>query len=78
MNISRFHNIDPEDALRFTAEKFIRRFSYIEQNIEVGHSTMDRMDYLWDEIKRMERRGNKPLLLSCLEVCYSAFTTFAA
>jgi MazG family protein len=57
VNISRFHNIDPEDALRFTAEKFIRRFSYIEQNIEIGHSTMDRMDYLWDEIKRMEKEG---------------------
>ncbi|MEN6616996.1 MAG: MazG nucleotide pyrophosphohydrolase domain-containing protein, partial [Syntrophorhabdus sp.] len=29
VNISRFLSVDPEDALRETSEKLIRRFSYI-------------------------------------------------
>ncbi|MDD5010017.1 MAG: nucleoside triphosphate pyrophosphohydrolase [Syntrophorhabdaceae bacterium] len=58
VNISRFHNIDPEDALRSTSEKFIRRFNYIEKNIDVTKSSLTDMDNLWDEIKNMERQGD--------------------
>jgi tetrapyrrole methylase family protein/MazG family protein len=58
VNISRFHNIDPEDALRYTSEKFIRRFNYIEKNIDVGKSSLSDMDNLWDEIKNMEKQGD--------------------
>lgn len=58
VNISRFHNIDPEDALRFTSDKFIRRFGYIEKNTDLGKSDIAVMDKLWDEIKSMEKEGD--------------------
>ena len=57
VNISRFLNIDPEDALRFTIDKFIRRFSYIEKNTDINHTSLARMDALWNEIKNMEKQG---------------------
>lgn len=57
VNISRFHGIDPEDALRFTIEKFIRRFNYIEQNTDLRKSDLIVMDKLWDDIKSMEKEG---------------------
>lgn len=57
VNISRFLNIDPEDALRFTIDKFIRRFSYIENNTDINHTSLARMDALWNEIKNMEKQG---------------------
>jgi len=56
-NISRFHNIDPEDALRFTTEKFIKRFNYIEKNIDISNTTIAAMDKLWNKVKGMEERG---------------------
>jgi tetrapyrrole methylase family protein / MazG family protein len=55
VNIARFHNIDPEDALRFTSDKFVRRFSYVENNTDVQTSTLTVMDGLWDEAKKIER-----------------------
>jgi tetrapyrrole methylase family protein/MazG family protein len=58
VNISRFLNIDPEDALRFTIDKFIRRFSYIEKNTDISHTSLARMDALWNEIKNMEKQGD--------------------
>ncbi len=57
VNISRFLNIDPEDALRFTIDKFIRRFSYIENNTDINHTSLARTDALWNEIKNMEKQG---------------------
>lgn len=57
VNISRFLNIDPEDALRFTIDKFIRRFAYIEKNTDISHTSLARMDALWNEIKNMEKQG---------------------
>jgi tetrapyrrole methylase family protein/MazG family protein len=57
VNISRFHNIDPEDALRSTSDKFVRRFSYIEKNTDLENTTLTAMDKLWDEIKSIEKRG---------------------
>jgi len=58
VNISRYYNIDPEDALRFTSDKFVRRFGYIEKNTELGKSDIAVMDKLWDEIKSMEKEGD--------------------
>jgi tetrapyrrole methylase family protein / MazG family protein len=55
VNVARFHGIDPEDALRFTSDKFIRRFSYVEKNTDVQNSTLFAMDRLWDEAKNIER-----------------------
>jgi tetrapyrrole methylase family protein / MazG family protein len=57
VNIARFHNIDPEDALRATSNKFVRRFSYIEKNTDITNTTLETMDKLWNEVKGMEKKG---------------------
>ncbi len=59
-NLARHHGIDPEQALRSTCTKFKRRFRYIEQSIEKSNKTMteqslEQLDALWDEAKRLER-----------------------
>jgi tetrapyrrole methylase family protein/MazG family protein len=57
VNMARFHGIDPEDALRFTSDKFVRRFSYVENNTDLQNSTLFAMDRLWNEAKNIERGG---------------------
>ncbi len=57
VNISRFLNTDPEDALRFTINKFIRRFSYIEKNTDIRNTSLEKMDKLWNDIKYIEKEG---------------------
>lgn len=57
VNIARFHAIDPEDALRATSNKFVRRFGYIEKNTDVANATLETMDKLWNEVKGMEKKG---------------------
>ena len=61
-NIARELDVDPEDALRETNAKFVRRFSHIERVLGERGSSPDRstlveMDALWDEAKRAEREG---------------------
>lgn len=58
VNAARFLKVDPEEALNFTSDKFIRRFGYVEeQAIQAGtrpeEMTLEDMDKLWDEAKRM-------------------------
>ncbi|MDO4482729.1 MAG: nucleoside triphosphate pyrophosphohydrolase [Bacillota bacterium] len=60
VNVARFLDVDPEEALNFTSEKFIRRFEYIEnnavlQNRELTDMTLEEMDRLWDEAKDREK-----------------------
>lgn len=59
-NLARHLQVDPEDALRGTNEKFRRRFSYIEARLgDVGRTpdqaSLDEMEGLWQEAKRIER-----------------------
>lgn len=59
VNVARFLDIDPEEALSFTSEKFVRRFGYIEekarsQGRELTSMTLDEMDRLWEEAKEGE------------------------
>ncbi len=58
VNISRFLNTDPEDALRLTIDKFIRRFLYIEKNTDINSASLETMDKLWNDIKCMEKEEN--------------------
>jgi len=58
VNIARFHSIDPEDALRASSNKFVRRFSYIEKNTDLSNTTLEEMDKLWNEVKGMEKKGH--------------------
>ncbi|MBD3287308.1 nucleoside triphosphate pyrophosphohydrolase [candidate division KSB1 bacterium] len=56
VNLSRFINVNPEDAMRATTEKFIKRFKLVEQEIKkqgklVSESSLDELDAIWDRIK---------------------------
>lgn len=57
VNYSRFINVNPENALRQTIEKFVNRFHYIEKKLkergkDIHSSTLEEMDALWDESKK--------------------------
>ena len=54
VNIARFLSVDPEDALRATSNKFIKRFNYIENNTDITKATLDTMDKLWNESKSID------------------------
>jgi MazG family protein len=59
-NIARTLDIDPEDALRYTNSKFVRRFKYVEAKLAERGKTADQsdlaeMDALWEEVKAEER-----------------------
>jgi tetrapyrrole methylase family protein/MazG family protein len=61
VNILRFKKIDAEDALRRTIDKFTNRFKYIEMKAnefgkEIYEMTLDEMDILWNESKRVYRK----------------------
>jgi XTP/dITP diphosphohydrolase len=58
VNYARFLNINPENALRRTNSKFIRRFGYVETKIkETGkkltESNLMEMDKYWEESKKI-------------------------
>jgi len=55
-NVARHLKIDPEGALRAANEKFIRRFRYIEAQLDErgrtpAQSDLAEMDALWDDAK---------------------------
>ncbi|MDR7002282.1 nucleoside triphosphate pyrophosphohydrolase [Neobacillus niacini] len=56
VNVARFLDIHPEEALFETNEKFIRRFQYIEEKVKESGKTfeeynLDELDRFWDEAK---------------------------
>ena len=59
VNLSRFIHVNPEDALRKTIDKFIRRFRKIEnyfsqQGKTLSEVSLQEMDSKWEEIKQQE------------------------
>ncbi|RCK74021.1 MAG: Nucleoside triphosphate pyrophosphohydrolase MazG [Ignavibacteriae bacterium] len=58
VNYSRFINVNPENSLRQTIEKFIKRFQYIEQQLkkrgkDIHNTSLEEMDLLWEEAKKL-------------------------
>ena len=58
VNIARFFEIDPETALTKSSDKFISRFSYLEETalkrgLILEHMSLDDMDELYNEAKRL-------------------------
>ncbi|WP_373894548.1 nucleoside triphosphate pyrophosphohydrolase [Virgibacillus natechei] len=58
-NLTRYYKINPEIALNQTNQKFISRFSFIEEQLEAQGKTMENslleeMDALWDQAKEGE------------------------
>ena len=59
INYARFIGVNPEDALERTNKKFIRRFSYLEENSKkdgkvMGEMTLEEMDHYWNQAKGLE------------------------
>ena len=55
-NIAKFYEVDAEEALRSTNNKFIKRFQYIEQKLEekgktLKDSPLEEMERYWQEAK---------------------------
>ncbi len=58
INVARMNGLSPDNALERTNQKFIRRFNYIEESaIKQGRNlkemTLEEMDTLWNEAKRL-------------------------
>ena len=56
VNYARFLGVNPENALRKTNKKFIKRFGYLEEKItesgrKLSESTLEEMDKYWEESK---------------------------
>ncbi len=63
VNLSRLAGVQAEEALRGCNEKFIRRFSFVEERLKaegrsVESTSLEEMDRLWEEAKRKEK-GNE-------------------
>ena len=58
VNYARFLGVNPEDALRLTNEKFIKRFNYVQQKVKetgkaINESNLEEMDKYWNESKKL-------------------------
>ncbi len=59
INAARLYKLNPDTALEYTNQKFIRRFNYVEDHsIKMGkpltEMSLEEMDELWNEAKRKE------------------------
>jgi len=59
VNVARFIEVNPEEALRKTIGRFIQRFRHIEEGLkqrgrEMGRGTLEEMERLWQEAKGKE------------------------
>lgn len=62
VNVARFLGVDPESALTYTVNKFVRRFSYIERKVLAAGENLEdmslaEMDKLWEEAKKSEHEA---------------------
>lgn len=60
VNVSRFLDVDAEEALNITTDKFIKRFNYIEtkvaqKQLKLTDMSLEDMDILWNEAKKLEK-----------------------
>lgn len=62
INAARLYGINPENALEKTNRKFLRRFSYVEDQAnrmgrKLSDMTLEEMDGYWEEAKKEENKG---------------------
>jgi len=63
VNVARLTGVDPESALKAANRKFRRRFRHVEEGLAKdgrgpADSTLEEMDRLWDDAKRLERESD--------------------
>ena len=59
VNVARFYDINPDEALFRTNQKFIHRFHYIEERVRASGKLfkdfkLDELDAFWNEAKKLE------------------------
>lgn len=59
VNLARFLDVEAEDSLAQTIDRFMRRFHYIETKLQqesksVDQASLEEMDRLWEEAKKLE------------------------
>jgi tetrapyrrole methylase family protein/MazG family protein len=64
VNVARFVEVNPEEALRKTIARFISRFRHIEESLRLEHRggearDLEEMERLWQEAKSRERTGKE-------------------
>lgn len=71
VNLARHVDVDAENALRGTIDKFEKRFAHVEARVKENHGgwpsgpggkpgagiTLEEMDGYWEEAKRLSRGG---------------------
>lgn len=50
-NLARHLDVDPEDAIRSTNAKFIKRFQWMETQADLGQLSIDEQEALWEKAK---------------------------
>ncbi len=60
VNIARLKCLEPEKALQISNDKFSRRFNYIEESLikmqkEFKETSLEELDQLWEEAKRVSK-----------------------
>ena len=63
VNIARFLDVEAEDVLAKTVDRFTRRVRHIEAKLKEANkgfenSSIEEMDGYWEEAKRLEAQGN--------------------
>lgn len=63
VNVARFLKVDPEEALTRATDKFQNRFSVVEsladeRGIDIQSASLETLDRLWDEAKKVLHRNN--------------------
>ena len=64
VNYARFNNINPENALAKTNEKFKKRFQLMEnlienEALELSNMTLNEMDVYWEKAKLQLKKNNR-------------------
>jgi len=67
VNLSRFLDVNPEDALKKTTDKFSERFQKVENHFEakgenINEKSLEEMDSVWNEIKIEEHKAKRDKL----------------
>ncbi len=65
VNLARLVKVNPEEALRGAANRFAKRFAYMEEAAKrngraLSEMTLAEMDHLWDAAKASERKSEPP------------------
>jgi tetrapyrrole methylase family protein/MazG family protein len=65
VNIARFLDVEAENVLAQTVDRFIRRFQHVETKLQQANksfdqSSLEEMDRFWEEAKALEAQAKNP------------------